>query len=261
MLWNMLTTCLRKGRESIETCSRVWNKFEQLGIKRGQPETWQSLEDQDLNRIVKRVRKSRGAQAIYSDRVEAIARELLCGNDVEKHSALLLVTFSGKHSYIPNEAVPHSMWHYDSPRLPGDMPAGVIVLGFLNRVEPRGGGTMLIAGSHRLFADSSRGIPSRIAKRRLKKHEYFRDLFDKNGENRDRYLREVGVVNGVELKVVELTGNPGDAYFVNGAVMHTITRNYLDEPRLMVRGFYGTPNLTQYYEDSAREKAKARENG
>ena len=237
----------------------LWNKLRTFGIEENQPGTWQDLSDKQLREAIKRTRKFKGLQAIYSNRVENAALDLAADDELERQSPLLLLTFSGTHDHLENTAVPRTMWHTDAPGLPDKAPAAIIVLGFLNRVEPRGGGTMVVAGSHRLHGESANGVPSRMIKRRLRKHDYFKALFSKSESNREHLLEKSQNVNGVEVQVVELTGDPGDVYLLNSALLHTITRNFLTVPRFMVRGFYGTEKLTSYYTRSIEEKRKLRE--
>ena len=42
-------------------------------------------------------------------------------------------------------------WHVDTPRLASGRRPGVQLFTFLDTVEPRGGGTLVVAGSHRLL--------------------------------------------------------------------------------------------------------------
>ena len=232
----------------------LWRRFSNWGIERGQPETWESMSELSLRGLMKATRKVAGLSSIYSTDVERIAQTLTNESDFDRAKALLLLTFSHQHQYIGHERVPRSMWHSDTPNLPGSGVSGVIVLGFINKVEAKGGGTMVIAGSHRLFESSSSAISSKIAKRKLKRHPYFRNLFSKQAENRSSFLEEPGYIGDVELQIEELTGEPGDAYFVNGSILHTICRNFNHEPRMMVRGFYGTKKLSSYYQDKYQIK-------
>ena len=225
----------------------LWRRFEKWGIERGVPESWESLDEATIRKVMKATRRVRGLESIYNAHSDKIARALARETELEKQKALLLLTFSRQHHYIADEVVPSSIWHSDTPNIPGKGLSGVIVLGFINHVRPRGGGTMVITGSHRLFETSTSAITSKMAKRRLKKYPYFRALLSKKSADRERFLNEPGFVNDIELRVVELTGEPGDAYFVNGSVLHTITRNYQPDPRMMVRGFYGAAKLSTHY--------------
>lgn len=227
----------------------LWRRFEKWGIERGAPESWESLDEATIRKVMKGTRRVRGLESIYNANSDQIARTLARETEFEKQKALLLLTFSRQHDYIADEVVPSSIWHSDTPNIPGEGLSGVIVLGFINHVQPRGGGTMVITGSHRLFETSTSAITSKMAKRRLKKYPYFRELLSKKTTDRERFLEEPGYVNDIELKVVELTGEPGDAYFVNGSMLHTLTRNYQPHPRMMVRGFYGAPKLSTHYKE------------
>ena len=248
----------RKIASDIE--DELWRRFQKWGIERGNPESWEALDEATIRTVMKGTRRVRGLESIYNARSDAIVRALARETDFETQKALLLLTFSGRHEYIPDQAVPSSIWHSDTPNIPGRGLTGVIVLGFINHVRPRGGGTMVITGSHRLFEASSSAITSKMAKRKLKKYPYFRELLSSKSTDREHFFTEPGYVNDIELKVVELTGEPGDAYFVNGSVLHTITRNYHPNPRMMVRGFYGTAKLSTHYEElfAARAARKQR---
>ena len=260
--FNELGVIKVKGAFDAETASdleqELWRRFEKWGIERGVRESWEALDEATIRKVMKGTRRVRGLESIYNTRSDEIASALARETDFEKQKALLLLTFSGRHDYIPDQAVPNSIWHSDTPNVPGEGLTGVIVLGFINHVRPRGGGTMVITGSHRLFETSNSAITSKMAKRKLKKYPYFRELLSSKSTDRERFFTEPGYVNDIELKLVELTGEPGDAYFVNGSVLHTITRNYQPDPRMMVRGFYGTSKLSTHYKELFATRAAKR---
>ena len=129
--------------------------------------------------------------------------------------------------------VPRNIWHLDMPRSRSIGPPGPEMFTFLNKVEPKGGGTLILAGSHRLLNDvdylSSKGV-----KRKLKRHAYFRELTGKGDGDRSRFLEEIGYIDNVPVKVVELTGDPGDVYFVDLRLLHSLGANTSDQPRMMI---------------------------
>ena len=225
----------------------IWQRLGKLGIKEGQPESWTSQSEETMNSAIKRTRRMRGLDSVYSERVRQISMQLADTDEVGTSKPLLLLTFFGHHTYLDDTPVPRSIWHSDTPNLPGHAPSGVIVLGFIDQVKPGGGGTMVVAGSHKLFDGLNHALRSKDVKRRLKKHSYFKELFGQETERRERFLRDSGEVEGQALKVVELTGEPGAAWFVDSSCLHTVCRNFRVEPRMMVRGFYGTPKLTAHY--------------
>lgn len=141
---------------------------------------------------------------------------------------------------LPNATtwmLPHQHWHLDMPRLPDPGVPGVQIFACLETVETGGGGTLAVTGSHRLFNERVR-ISSGDLRKRLKREPYFAALMANQTEDRLRFLREVGHVGDVELQVVEMTGEPGDVYFMDLRVFHTAAPNTRQIPRLMLTQRY-----------------------
>jgi len=141
---------------------------------------------------------------------------------------------------LPNAAtwtVPHAVWHLDVPRLPQGGAPGVQIFTFLNTVAPGGGGTLVVAGSHRLLNTGER-IASRDVKKRLKREPYFKALMSRDTGDRLRFVQEPGRVGDVEVQVVELCGEPGDVYFVDMRMLHTLAPNTAPVPRMMLTHRY-----------------------
>ncbi len=240
--------------EAKQIEEELWHRFSRWGIERMNPSSWKSLGEATIRKVMKSTRHVRGLTAIYNEHTDAVAKTLTQEISLKKCTPLLLLTFSNQHQYLKDEVVPSSMWHTDTPTLPGAGIPGIIALGCIARVRPQGGGTMVLTGSHRLFETSSFPISSKRVKRSLKRYSYIRDLLSKDMKNRERFLHEAGYVRDVELKVVELTGDPGDVYFVDARAMHTLVKNYQSVPRMMVRGFYETSNLSKYYGQAIHRK-------
>lgn len=130
---------------------------------------------------------------------------------------------------LPNARTWHlpDGWHTDSPRLPSGRSPGVQLFTFLEPVEPQGGGTLVIAGSHRLLND--RGVlKMKDITATLKNEPFFRQLDVWQGGE-----LPCGSVHGVPLRVVELTGNPGDAWLIDLRLLHAAAPNVSDRPRIM----------------------------
>jgi hypothetical protein len=138
--------------------------------------------------------------------------------------------------------LPMSGWHLDSAGRAGDPLLVVFVC--LAPVEPYGGGTLVVTGSHRLTGGAGRyaGIRSADVRPRLAgDHPWFRNLFGR-GPEPDRTQRLIGSgvqVDGVELRIRQLTGAPGDTFFVDPRLLHAVAPNSLDTPRLMLLQFLG----------------------
>jgi hypothetical protein len=126
-------------------------------------------------------------------------------------------------------------WHVDAPRLPGGKRPGVQLFTFLDPVEPGGGGTLIVAGSHRLF-NEGRQIPASELRRLLRRHPFFHELYSEvpvEPQERANLLNRTAVVGGVPLELVELTGVPGDAYLTDLRVLHSGAPNAAVRPRIM----------------------------
>lgn len=137
---------------------------------------------------------------------------------------------------LPNATqwtVPHALWHVDLPRFPESDPPGVQIFTFLDTVLPGGGGTLVVAGSHRL-ANEGRRIRSAEVKKILKREPYFQALFSEHETDRQRFLDEPVPVGDITLQVVELCGEPGDVFFTDLRLLHTIAPNASRAPRIML---------------------------
>ena len=155
-----------------------------------------------------------------------------------------LVTFPGDGPW----ELPTRAWHFDfMPASAGQRP--VQFFAFLNQVRPRGGGTLVLTGSHRLVAPYlGRGEAFRMPQVRasLEVHPWLRGLWEPgDGSDRiQRYMNDGTVVDGVPLHVVELTGEPGDVILMHCDCFHAAAPNRLTEPRMMLTGMVG-PNHSE----------------
>jgi hypothetical protein len=147
------------------------------------------------------------------------------------HRAQVLFTLPNAVTWtVPNG------WHMDGLRLASGRDLGVQFFTFLDTVRPGGGGTVIVAGSHRLL-NEGRTMKMKEIRRRLLHHPFFRELYaDAQGRSAQRahLMRETALVEGVELRLVELTGEPGDAYFTDLRALHSGAPNADHRPRIML---------------------------
>jgi len=129
--------------------------------------------------------------------------------------------------------VPSSVWHVDFPRLPSSDLPGVGIFTFLDRVVPRGGGTLVVAGSHR-FVNHNRRIRSKDVKKELRRKAFFRELMSPQRSAETESLMAGENVEGIDVRVVELSGEPGDLYFTDLRLLHTVAPNAAATPRIML---------------------------
>ena len=96
---------------------------------------------------------------------------------------------------------------------------GVKVFAFVAEVRPRGGGTLVITGSHRVTARFAAALPpgqpfaGHLLHRYLRGDEWFRALTRPGDDDPGRAARFMDAdhdADGIPVRVAELTGQPGD---------------------------------------------------
>ena len=141
--------------------------------------------------------------------------------------------------------VPTKHWHWDNPcELHLDRPRALFVVSFIGSVAPRGGGTLILSGSPRLLieqerqmpADQRRGLAAIPWERFYRSHPWLMALTGQAPSPADRiaaFMDGETIVEGVPLRVVELTGEPGDMVFCHPVMVHCVAPNRGARPRFM----------------------------
>lgn len=233
----------------------IWGVFERkFGIMRGDPSTWdRPYRKGPINEL--------GSRAvfwnIFSDQLIGVIDEILRPGRWALPEALgdFLITFPNTSTWeLPHDGMPGFApqgWHCDEGSVPG-----VMGFMFLNDVEPRGGGTLVVQGSHWLARPDERSVikpDGAASKWRLRwemehQAQWLRELRTP-GDAAARYrqfVEDTTIVEGVPLKVVELTGKGGDAFLCHPRLIHAVAPNALSRPRLM-----RTPRIGGVREGSA----------
>lgn len=130
-------------------------------------------------------------------------------------------------------SVPADAWHTDMPRLGKPGPPGLQMFVCLDEVAPKGGGTLVVAGSHRLV-NPNHPVRSKDIRQALGKEAYFRSLFDGTRAPITCLEEMTGMVDDIELDIVELTGQMGDVYFMDLRILHTLAPNASETARMML---------------------------
>ena len=191
---------------------------------------WNHQKKTSMKSALRGVNKSNIFQALITKQVLTVAKKLLLGEELIPASfPSLLFT----PPYAEKWIVPSSVWHTDYPRLGKEGSPGTQMFTFLDYVKPGGGGTIQIAGSHHLLNEQGI-IQSKSIKRLLSKEPFFQKLFDKNVLSRDSLSFFSGRSNNTLLEAVELTGKPGDVYFCDLRLLHTLAANTSHLPRMMM---------------------------
>ena len=195
------------------------------GMQRDDPSTWTNLRPTGL----KTTKTDRSADAILGPRLRSALDELLGEWTEPPHQGQVLVTMPTGEPW----SVPHRMWHTDLGfDLPTDELVAVKIWALLGDLEPGGGGTPQVAGSHRVIARYLTTTDERdfktIRDRVLRSDPWFRNLTSAG----ERSV-EPGDVDGLPVRVVELTGRAGDVYLTHPWILHSIAPNASDSPRMM----------------------------
>ena len=137
--------------------------------------------------------------------------------------------------------LPHKMWHFDVPaRGPAKGFRALRCLGFVNDVATHGGGTLVVEGSHQLVRalvaaepDHDAGQSSDVRRVLARSSPWFAALSEPGRDRIKRFMDNGDTVDGVDVRVVELTGAPGDVIVMHPWVLHNISMNVADTPRMM----------------------------
>jgi hypothetical protein len=220
---------------------RIWADLAaRHGIARERPGTW----------TVKRPRlqaltRSGAFQAVATGTVRAALDDLLGAGQWSPPVAWgrPLVTFPAPAGAWD---VPTSGWHVDSHGFAHELP-GVTVFGYLTAVLSRGGATAVLVGSHHLMrrhlpgAAGDAARPADVKAALAARHPWLGELWSPGAadERVCRFLGRDTVIDGVPVRVEELTGAPGDVVLMDSQVLHAATHNCDIEPRMVLLTIVG----------------------
>jgi len=222
-------------REEIEVmANRLWADIEhRFGLLRDRPESWTVIAPAQFQAL-----KHSGAfSALGSPKLFDLADALLGAGAWDEPVSWggPLVTFP-----TPNPHLPRPPWHLDIGGLERLDPLPVLrVFTFLEPARPNGGGTLYVAGSHRLALEIERAhdgpVRSAYVRQRLKTaHPWFATLLAAPSGYMRELLNADAQVGGHTVRLEEMTGAPGDLIIMHPAILHGSAHNALDRPRMML---------------------------
>jgi hypothetical protein len=231
------------SRAANAMCDSVWELLaRRYHIRRDDPETWKA---QKIAGTKDRP-KSVTFEKIANSALRAMFDTLLATTAWEpaEHWGSLLVSFPGAFPEARDDwDVPHQGWHLDAPvvRSLPDL-YGVRIFTCLARVSPKGGGTLAVSGSPRLAQQLA--VARAVGKMRsadvrqalIQRYCWMKDLcsFDPAIDRVNRFMKSTTTLEDVDVRVVELTGDPGDVYLVHPLMMHAGSPNCLATPRMVL---------------------------
>jgi hypothetical protein len=218
---------------------RWWSELEGAhGIRADDRSSWHQVRG-DL----KAAKRDRVQAAILTERVRGVLDDLLgkAAWSPPRDWGRAIVTFPEPGGW----ELPTHFWHWDSPCQPHlDRPTALFVVSFIGSVAPRGGGTLILSGSPRLLIQRERRIPvgqrhglgAELWDEFHRSHPWLMALTGRAPSPADRiaaFMDRETTVDGVPLRVVELTGEPGDMVFCHPAIAHCAAPNRGARPRFM----------------------------
>jgi hypothetical protein len=218
---------------------RWWSELRDThGIHRDERSSWHQIPGN-----LKAAKRDPAHAAIATETVRGVFDDLLGAGtwSPPKDWGVTLVTFPEPGSW----ELPTRFWHWDNPGEPHrDRPRGLFVVSFIGQVAPRGGGTLILSGSPRLLmqqegrlsADQRLGLGTKPWERFHRSHPWLMALTGLAPSPADRiaaFMDSETIVDGVPLRVVELTGEPGDMVFCHPVMVHCRGQNRGTRPRFM----------------------------
>jgi phytanoyl-CoA dioxygenase PhyH len=226
---------------ALQMQRRMWDELQaDFGIDPDDRDTWCQP-----RRSLRRAKWDPLQRAVATDSlVGAIDTLLGAGRwELPTNWGVVLVTFPDRTG--GEWTLPTSGWHYDfGLDDAATSPSGLLVFTFFSSVASRGGGTLIVEGSHRLlrrFSESlspdERRSDHQALRRRFLRHEpWLRALAGNGPAPEDRlgyFMGESRDVREVPVRVIELTGDPGDAILCHPLILHVAAPNRSDRPRFM----------------------------
>lgn len=185
-----------------------------------------------------------GFEAVWGGRVRAALDDLLGagGWHLPAHAGQLLAMTWPRQGAAWQ--LPHKMWHLDYTA-PGSLRGlpGVQLFLCVDRVEPRGGGTLVATGTPRLVDAIRRrngptwpGRSADVRKALRAEVPWFSALCSlREGEDRvERFMTRATELGDGSLQVVELVGEPGDVWLMHPWMVHDASPNCGARPRAVL---------------------------
>lgn len=218
----------------------VWGELDRrYGIAEHDRSTWTVPSPSNL----KTSKKHRAFSAIGTPELYAVIDGLLGADEWTQpaHWGQVMVTFPTAHD---EWRVPSKLWHVDWFYSNTPEPLfGLKVFAFFGEVEPCGGGTLVVAGSHRAVeryvarTELAKRADFRANRLRFMQHDpWLRELAradDPNPRRNAHFMDDDHDLDGIPVRVVELTGRPGDVVLAHPWMLHHAAPNTASYPRLM----------------------------
>ena len=238
------------AQEMVNTMrDRVWDAVERRGeVRRDDPHTWKAQRMTGLKDLPESVNFQRIAAPAVCEALDSLFGTRKWERPERRFSMLVAFPQSNQPWDVPSEG-----WHLDCPVVRGlEGNYAVRIFVSLAKLSHGGGGTLFIAGSHRLLQGllakkTAERIRSADARKALIRNSpWIKGLFSLDGETDRvrRFINKSTTIDKQELRVVEMTGEPGDVFLTHPALLHAASTNCSSEPRIVLSGsVYRDPSI------------------
>jgi len=136
-----------------------------------------------------------------------------------------------------------------------DQTIGVRLFTLLSDVEPRGGATLVVTGSHRLVERFVRGLSptekeekfARLVDRFMRTDPWLEELAHgavDAPERERRFLEDGACIDGFDVRVETISGKAGDGVLMHPWTLHARSPHAGDGPRfILAKDIYRVPAL------------------
>jgi hypothetical protein len=219
----------------------IWEELKlEFGIEKDNPSTWKTPLHSP-----RKAKTSTTNDLLINATFRATIDDLI-GKETWKEPSSwggFLITFpSDKNSQW---TLHDKLWHWDYELFREPELGGLLIFSFFSHVPDRGGGTLVIKGSHKLLNEWKSSMTLEQLNRKHGQHRkeamstlpYLKELTSKplnNNEHLSKFLGQEIILNDARLQVVELTGEPGDVVFCHPRLIHAPAGiNLNNYPRMM----------------------------
>jgi len=227
------------SRDADAMCDRIWTMLrERYQIRRDGPETWGARRVAGTHDLP----KSMTFEEVASPAVCEMLDDLFGPANWQRPErwGFLLIAFPESRE---RWNLPYKNWHLDAPVVRAMSGLfGVRVFTCLAKLPPGGGGTLAVAGSYRLAENLAlnggfdRMRSGDLRKVLVSRHRWLKNLEtpDKNADRIHDFMETTTTIGDADLRVVEMTGEPGDVFLMHPLMMHASSSNCLTVPRMVL---------------------------
>tara|TARA_B100000497_G_C7685075_1_gene415050 strand:+ start:648 stop:1427 length:780 start_codon:yes stop_codon:yes gene_type:complete len=226
---------------ALKIQNEIWQELEEeFGIKKDNHESWTTPLHSP-----KKAKVSTTNEKLINDKFRSII-DVLIGKDTWSEPRLwggFLVNFPNKNMEEWNLA--NKLWHWDYEINRDPELGGLLIFSFFSEVLSKGGGTLIVSGSHRALRKFKSDLSPQELKMKhgehrklfMKTHPYFKKLTSSKfleSDQMDAFMTNETLIDQIPLQVIELTGKPGDVVFCHPRLIHAPASINLNSfPRIM----------------------------